>query len=157
MHSKRIANLSLLALALFLSFAVQSTAAAASHEVSVHVAPDLMNHGVRASVASVPPPAEQDAEAPIAVVFVTYEQPFHGDLYLKGFRKDGKEIARSETVPASEPAEAGGHIRFPFDKDTVLAQASSFILEGGPAPVPAKAKKESFGQATENIAKELLQ
>lgn len=158
MKIRTIPCLCILALALFLAFPPASAHAAdVSREVQVSVDPGLLNDGVRATVAAVPPPSAQDAAAPVALLFVTFEKPFHGDLYVRGFRKDGQEIARSATVPASEPAEAGGHIRFPFDKDTNLATVTSFILEGGATPVADKPKKESFGEATENIVKELLQ
>lgn len=149
----------------FLLFAVMLTAIAGStaaqaevsRELPVAVDPGLLASGVTATVAAVPPPSAQNADAPIAIVFVTFEKSFTGKLYVRGVRKDGKEIARSEFVRVSESAESGGHQRFPFDKHTRLDDVNQFFLEGDKTAPQPPAKEEDFGEAAKNIVKELLE
>lgn len=128
-----------------------------AREFGVTVEPELIEHGIHAAVAAVPPASAQDPAAPIVIIFITYEKPFQGELYVRGFTKDGVEIARSQFLAVKEEAESGGHARFTFDKDTNIHQAGAFILAGRVKAVSSSPKKESFGEAAENIVKELLQ
>ena len=126
-----------------------------AQERAVTVDPALLALGVHATVGSLPPDESQNKKAPFAIVFMTYEKAFHGELTLRGFNKDGREIGRSERVTAWEQAESAGHQRFAFDKDTRLGDVQSFKLEGKSTPIPPK--EESMGEKAEKIVKELLE
>ena len=138
------------ALLLFATAALAQTA----QERAVAVDPGLLAQGVQATVGALPPDGSQNAGAPFAIVFMTYAKTFHGELVLRGFNKDGKEMARSKRLAVYEKAESGGHQRFVFDKDTRLADVQSFKLEGKSTPIP---KDKSFGEKAEEIVNELLQ
>ena len=144
-------------LALLLLAATCATADAASREYPVSVQPDLIAHGIQATKANVAAESQQDSEAPACIVFITFAKAFQGELFVSGFRKDGTEVARSALLRVSEKADAGGNIRFVFDKYTKLGEVTSFSLGGTAKPVPAPKKQESAGEAAKNIVKELLQ
>ena len=135
-------------------FAASAALAQTAQERAVTVDPSLLSQGVQATVGALPPEGSQNAAAPFAIVFMTYEKTFHGELVLRGFNKDGKEMARSKRLAVYEKAESGGHRRFVFDRDTRLADVQSFKLEGKSTPIP---KDKSFGQKAEEIVNELLQ
>ena len=144
-----------LALLLLMATCAMGNTTLKEYPISVHS--DLAAHGIQATKASVPAAGAQDSDAPACIVFVTFAKAFQGELYLSGFRKDGTEVARSAFMPVSEKAEAGGNIRFSFDKYTKLGEVTSFSLGGAAKPVPAPKKQESVGQEATNIVKELLQ
>lgn len=151
----RIENIGLFMVALIIAFTLGSEALA--REYSIKVDPAIASAGVEATRATTP--AEDKPSTPVAVVFVSYKQPFQGDLYVRGFRKDGTEIARSHFVQVNEPADAGGHVNFTFDPQTHLNEVSSFTISGNPKIVHTSTppREESFGEATKNIVKELFE
>lgn len=127
---------------------------ALAREAAVHVDPVLSAEGLRAAQASLPPEAENSREV---AVFIAYDRGFYGKLYLSGFGKDNTEIARSAFLQVNQPAQAGGHASFAFDKDAQLGEVLSFTLNGIQETPPPRPKKESFGEAAKNIVKELLE
>ena len=149
-------------LACLLILAPAATAAEASREVPIRVDPEVKSMGINAANATT---LEKGAKGnpgpgPAVVVFVSFEQSFYGDLHLRGYTKDNTEIARSATLAINKNPEAGGHITFAFDAPTRLAKVSHFVLMGekrsGPPPRHAP-RRESIGEETKSIVKELLQ
>lgn len=149
-------------LACLLVLASPAAAAESSREVPIRVEPELKSLGINATNATT---LEKGAKGnpgpgPAVVAFVSFEQSFYGDLHLRGYTKDNTEIARSAILTMNKNPEAGGHITFAFDAPTKLAKVSHFVLMGekrqGPPPRPAP-RRESIGEETKSIVKELLQ
>lgn len=133
--------------AMLLALLIAAVTPAGAREFSIAVEPNLTSRGIAAGVAAVP----EDAVEPTVTVFITHAEPFHGRLYVKGFRDDGTEIARSAFVGVKAEAQSGGNVRFTFDRDTRLEQVASCILSGDTTPV-----KKSMGEEAREIIQELL-
>lgn len=150
---------------LLVCLAVQAPAAPAAEaarEISIRVDPGLKSLGINAANATTLAKGAKGnpGPGPAVVVFVSFEQPFYGDLHLRGYTRDNTEIARSAIMTLNKKPDAGGHLTFSFDAPTSFTKVSHFILMGekrqGPPPQPAP-RQESFGEETRNIVKELLQ
>ena len=150
---------------LLVCLAVQAPAAPAAeaaHEISIRVDPALKSMGIHAANATTLAKGAKGnpGPGPAVVVFVSFEQPFYGDLHLRGYTKDNTEIARSAIMTMNKKPDAGGHLTFSFDAPTSFAKVSHFILMGekrqGPPPRPAP-RQEGIGEETRNIVRELLQ
>lgn len=144
----------LFVLAAALTLTATAAFAQVAQERAVAVEAALLDQGVRVTVGALPPAEAQNAKAPFAIVFIAYEKPFHGELTLRAFNRDGREIGRSERTAVWSKARDGGHQRFVFDRDTRLDEAHSFSLEGKSTLIP---QEKSFGDKAKKIVEELLE
>lgn len=160
---RRLSRFLCLPLALgFLILTFAALAAEGSREISIRVDPELQSAGIHAAGAT---PLARGAKGnpgpgPAVAAFVSFDQPFFGSLHLRGYTRDGAEIARSAAMTVNRKAEAGGHLTFSFDTPTSFANVSHLTLMGerlpGPAPRPAP-RRESAGEEAKQIVRELLQ
>ena len=150
---------------LFICLAAQASAAPAAeaaHEIPIRVDPELKSMGINAANATALAKGAKGnpGPGPVITVFVSFEQPFYGNLHLRGYTKDDTEIARSAVMTVNKKPEAGGHLTFGFDAPTSFAKVSHVTLMGerlpGQPPKPAP-RQESIGAETKNIVRELLQ
>ncbi len=148
----------------FLVLALAPTAALAespSHEIPTHIEPELKSLGINAANSTILDKGAKGnpGPGPAAVVFISFEQPFYGEMHLRGYNKDNTEIARSALLGVNKKAEEGGHVTFSFDAATKLEKVAHFTLMGekrqGTPPKPAP-REESIGEETKSIIKELL-
>ena len=147
-------------LACLLVLVTTAPAAETSREIPIGVDPELRTMGIlAANAATLAKGAKGNpGPGPAVVVFVSFEQPFYGELHLRGYTRNDTEIARSAVMTVNKRAEAGGHLTFTFDAPTSFAKVARFALMGekrqSPPPAP---RQESIGEETKNIVKELLQ
>lgn len=119
----------LAALVVFLQWGALPTAAEEfAKEFPLTVESSLIEQGISASVAAVPPENAQQANGPAAIAFVTFEQAFQGELCLTAFDKDGTQVGQSDHVPVTVREEGGEHLTFLFDGTAKLSDAVFFLL-----------------------------
>ena len=145
--------------------AIQAPAAPAAetaHEIPIRVDPEVKSMGINAANATVLAKGAKGnpGPGPAVTVFVSFEQPFYGNLHLRGYTKDDTEIVRSAVMTVNKKPDAGGHLTFSFDAPTSFVKVSHVTLMGerrpGQPPKPSP-RPESIGEETKNIVKELLQ
>ncbi len=138
---------------------VHPASAAEGGAPAIEVDSALQDLGINATTVAIQPASSgplgaQDREV---VVFITYSRPFNGDLYLRGFKADKVEVARSFQKNVSAKAEEGGHASFMFDKKTTFTGVTRFLLTGKAVAPKPKPKGESIGDEISNTLKELVQ
>ena len=137
-----------------------AVAATGGQALPITVDEAIKKEGVGSTTATIQPVTHADTNR-VVVVFVTFARPFQGKLHVRGYLKDNTEVARSMLKEINAVANEGGHLEFTFDNDTHFEGVTRFMLSGTeevPRPKPRPApQKESLGQETKSIVKELLQ
>ena len=163
MNSRSVVLLAAAFVSLLLTFApAAALSEEPSREIPIRIGAELKDLGISAANATVLAKGAKGnpGPGPAIVAFVSFEQSFYGELHLRGYTRNNTEIARSAPLEVSRKPEEAGHITFTFDAATTFTKVSHFTLMGekrqNPPPKPAP-QKESIGQETKNIIRELLQ